>query len=283
MKLKYGSDCSGIEAPLQALMNLNIDVKHVFSSESDPFARKSLLANYKPGILYNDIYDEKEPCELDLYCCGFPCQSFSTVGLREGVDDPRGRIFERVLEVIEQTNTKIFLLENVKGLLTIENGEVFQLMLNQLLDLGKYEIHYKVLNTKDYAIPQNRERVYIVGIRNDLYVPFEFPEPLPPIPLSELVDWDVVGNDDRYSESKATFLNLSTQGYAPHRFEHYSPCLTAQGTHWNVKCKRKATADELLRLQGFQDFEVVVSYTQLKKQLGNSMSVSVLEAIFDKI
>lgn len=123
--IRVGTDCSGIEAPIQALKQLGIPHKHVFSCEIDKYARESILANYKPEILFTDMTKRKtkDTPDIDLYVCGFPCQSFSMAGLREGVDDPRGTIFWQCLKVIKHKLPRVFILENVKGLLTINEGK----------------------------------------------------------------------------------------------------------------------------------------------------------------
>ncbi len=92
--LRVGTDCSGIEAPIQALKNLKVPFRHVFACEKDKFARKSIEANYKPEKMYEDITsrNHKELPDIDLYVCGFPCQSFSKAGKQKGMDDPRGLI-----------------------------------------------------------------------------------------------------------------------------------------------------------------------------------------------
>ena len=114
--LRVGTDCSGIEAPIQALKNLDINFKHIFSSETDKYCIESIKANYNPEIIYNDMTNRelKNLPDIDLYVCGFPCQAFSSAGKRKGFKDKRGNIFFECLDVIEYIQPKIFILENVK-------------------------------------------------------------------------------------------------------------------------------------------------------------------------
>mgnify|MGYP006272666853 CR=1 FL=1 len=175
--LRVGTDCSGIEAPIQALLQLKIPFHHVFSSEIDKFCLKSIEANYKPNIIFKDILerDIEDVPDIDLYVCGFSCQLFSMLGKRKGVKDKRGTIFECCLEVIREKRPKFFILENVPGLLSIEKGKTFQNILQSLEELKDYTVKWKALNTSDYGIPQNRKRVFIVGTKGE----FSWPEPVP--------------------------------------------------------------------------------------------------------
>lgn len=288
--LKYASDCSGIEAPIQALINLNIEFEHIFSSDIDKFVKKSLLANYNPQIFYDDIYQEKQKCDLDLYFAGFPCTNFSYAGKREGINNPRGLIFERSIEIIKETNTNVFILENVPGIMTIHNGETFKLLLQKLNNLGIYNVYHKLLNTKDYGIPQNRNRIYIIGIKKELNINFEWPKKKEMKNLNDIIDYSDTSNSkipinnqeilDRIKTSEATFLNLGFWNFKDHSYKDYCPTLTSSSPYYNLKMKRRMNIKEMLRIQGFsEDFKIVCSYTQIKKQLGNSMSVNVLEEI----
>ncbi len=293
--LNVGTDCSGIEAPICALNNLGVKYNHIFSCEIDKYARQSIRANYSPNKIYKDIKEEKEKCELDIYVCGFPCQPFSLSGNRKGSSDPRGTIFDFCVKSINLTNTKVFILENVRGLISVEDGEYWKYILSELKKLDKYNIYYKVLNTKDYGIPQNRERVYIVGIHKKIqHKEFNFPKCIKMKSIKDYVDKRKLPTEkppirkqeviNILSNSKATFLNLGWQNFKEHSYEHFSPTILAQATMWCVPKNRRATIKELLSLQGFPtNFKQVVSDTQMKKQIGNSMSVNVLEHLFVEI
>ena len=174
--LKVATDCSGIEAPIQALKQLRIPFKHVWCSDIDKFCISSIKANYAPGRLYGDkdsayphgdmrTRDHRKLPDVDLYICGFPCQSFSQAGKQKGLSDPRGNIIYSCLNTIKAKEPRYFILENVKNILFIDKknkkekyGESWKVIwgeIEKLKELG-YSIDWKVLNTRDYGIPQNR-------------------------------------------------------------------------------------------------------------------------------
>ena len=207
--ISIGTDFSGIGSPEQALIKLG--VKHIsnFACDYDKYAKQSYLANYKPKIFYDDITkrDHKQTPYVDLYVAGFPCQAFSTAGKRKGFQDTRGTLFFDLLQYLKEQKPKYFILENVKGLLSHDKGRTFGTILDCLAktvnkqyfitppeNLG-YHVYYKVLNTKDYGVPQNRERVFIVGFRDDKHK-FKFPKKIPlKLKLKDIIDYDV---DDKY-------------------------------------------------------------------------------------
>jgi DNA (cytosine-5)-methyltransferase 1 len=294
--LRVGTDCSGIEAPIQALMKAGIPFHHCFSSDIDEYCRKSIKANYHPDVIYEDMCKrdvEKLP-EIDLYVAGFPCQAFSAAGKRRGVEDHRGRLFWECYKVIDKRRPSVFILENVKGLLTIQGGEIFKEFIQALENLGDYTIHWKLLDTLDYGIPQQRRRLFIVGLKNR-EKEFTFPEKKECRPLSEYVD-----REDKKSQAvppyivrcgmmeripkDSCFIDVGFRKNSYPNSDKYCPTLTASANMWCVPMSRYANVKELLMLQGFpEDFKRAVSNSQLKKQIGNSMSVCVLEALFRQI
>lgn len=294
--IRIGTDCSGIEAPLQALRRMGVPFRHVFSCEKDPHCQESIKANYHPERFDTDMTTRpvRSLPAIDLYVCGFPCQPFSLAGKRQGIHDEhdRGTIFEYCLEVIRTLRPKCFLLENVKGLITIDGGHTFEAILTSLKKL-KYHVTWKVLNTKDYGIPHQRERLYIIGLLSDM--PYHWPEPCRMKSIGSYLD-----HSDREPQPIPDFMKRAQMidqlpqnscfvdiGYPHHNFPNsdlFSPCITAQANLWCVPYQRRATVKECLALQGFpKTFVQVVSDRQLKKQLGNSMSVNVLEAIFSTL
>jgi len=296
--LRVGTDCSGIEAPIQALQNIGIPFRHAFACEKDEYCMESLVANYNPDQLYSDMTDRdtKMLPDIDLYICGFPCQPFSNAGYRQGVQDEKGRgnLFWYCLEVIATKMPYFFILENVKGLVTIDNGDTFSTIIKELTALH-YTVYWNVLNTRDYGVPQQRERLYIVGIRSDIKRGFTWPEHKPMKSLSSFID-----TKDNECEPIPDFVKRSGLlknipkdslfidiGFTKSNFVNSAtvcPCITTQGNLWCVPLKRHASIKECLSLQGFpKSFKQVVSERQLKKQIGNSMSVNVLEAIFTSL
>lgn len=190
--IKIGTHCSGIGAPEQAIKNLNIPHRSVFACEKDIYARKTFLANHQTDIMVEDMTTEswEDPKYYsDLYVAGIPCQAFSLAGKRLGELDKRGLLFYDFYRYVKNQQPKVFMIENVKGLLSDNNGVTFQnwiALLGQSMnthlnmfnheDSLMYNLHFKVLNLKDFGLPQNRERVFLVGIRNDLPNTFRFPK-----------------------------------------------------------------------------------------------------------
>jgi DNA (cytosine-5)-methyltransferase 1 len=190
-KIKVGSDFSGVGAFDQALKRLGIDYETIFSCDMDKFARTTYIHNYgEPKYYPLNVYDREIPEEsLDIYMTSPPCQAFSLAGKRLGKEDKRGVLFFNSHEFIEKNKPRFFIFENVKGLLSDDNGNTFQEWVNMLggksvnglpilfpyEDSVPYHIYWKVLNAKEHGVPQNRERVFIIGIRDDSDNSFRFP------------------------------------------------------------------------------------------------------------
>jgi len=197
--IKVGSDFSGVGAFNQALMRLGINYQEVFACDMDKYARQTFIHNYgEPDYYPMNVYDREIPSEsLDIYMTSPPCQAFSMAGKRLGKEDERGILFFNSLEFIRVNNPRFFIFENVKGLLSHDKenkkdkiGRTFQEWIDYLG--GKsvngittmmpidgsvpYHLHYKVLNAKKHGVPQNRERVFLIGIRDDQDNTFTWPE-----------------------------------------------------------------------------------------------------------
>lgn len=193
MEIQTGSDFSGVGAFEQALIKLGIKYKTVFACDMDKYARQSFIANYgEPDYYPENVYDRKIPKNpLDIYMTSPPCQAFSLAGKRKGEADKRGVLFYNSHEFIQKNKPRYFIFENVKGLLSDQSGKTFQTWLDMLggktvngnpvifprEDATPYHIYYKVLNAKHFGVPQNRERVFIVGIRDDEDNNFSWPKP----------------------------------------------------------------------------------------------------------
>jgi DNA (cytosine-5)-methyltransferase 1 len=182
--IRIGTDCSGIEAPVEALKQLGISFEHSFSCEKDKYALQSIKANYKPEKIYTDITKRKHGLlpDIDIYVCGFPCQPFSLMGNKMGTEDSRSNIMYQCIKVIKKKLPKVFILENVKNFKFIEKGKPFNYLISELKKVKNknkelaYNVYFDILNTKDYGIPQNRERLFIVGFLKKQS--FEFPKPI---------------------------------------------------------------------------------------------------------
>ena len=198
--LKVGTDFSGIGSPEEALTELNkegfLDFESEFSCEIDKYARLSHKELHDSKVFYEDITtrNHSEVSQLDLYVAGFPCQAFSIAGKQLGFEDVRGTLFFNVAEFIKTNQPKAFILENVKGLVSHDYGRTFQTIIDLLSNGGGtvngqmsldycgdglgYHVHYKVLNTKEHGVPQNRERIFIVGFKESRDYGFPVKEPL---------------------------------------------------------------------------------------------------------
>ena len=315
--LKVGTDCSGIEAPIQALEQLQIPHEHVWSSDIDKFCIESIKANYAPERLYGDkesAYpdgdlrnrDHNELPTIDLYICGFPCQSFSQAGVRglsrRGLSDPRGNIIYSCLDTIKAKKPRYFILENVKNILVLNKkdkkekyGEVWKILWAEIqkLEMLGYFVDWKVLNTRNYGIPQNRERLYIVGTMNGKY---SWPTMCKMNIIEQYIDnKDAVKSITRSDRARlqngrsinkdAVFIDLGFVKYSAYpSADQYAPCITARTELYSFRKNRYANVKEYLMLQGFPtSFKQVVSDTQMKKQIGNSMSVNVLKQLISNL
>ncbi|MFR9535007.1 MAG: DNA cytosine methyltransferase [Rikenellaceae bacterium] len=271
--------------------------KCVFSSEIDKFAKQTYEANYgeKPCGDITEIDPAFIP-PFDLLLAGFPCQPFSQAGLQKGFQDTRGTLFFYIANIIKHHQPKVVLLENVKRLKSHDKGKTFNVMKSALEELG-YHVFYNILAAKDFGAPQNRERIYIIALRDENH--FEFPTPT----YQETRVGDILESkvDAKYTISdklweghqrrKAEHINKGN-GFGYSLFNHdsaYTNTISAryykdgseilidQGEHKNP---RKITPREAARLQGFpESYKIVVSDVQAYKQFGNSVCVPVIRAI----
>ena len=177
--IKVGTMFSGIGAIEYAFQRLNLKTEIQFASDIDNFAKQSYFANYEIGAenWYNDVHDidgNKYKNKLDILVGGSPCQSFSMVGKRKGFDDTRGTLFYEFARVVKESQPNVFIFENVKGLISHDNGNTFETIKATFDELG-YKYFTQVLNAKNYGMPQHRERIFVVGFK-DNSVDFQFPE-----------------------------------------------------------------------------------------------------------
>lgn len=189
--IKVGSDFSGVGAFNQALIRLGIEYDEVFACDMDKYARQTFIHNYgEPKYYPTNVYDREIPSEpLDIYMTSPPCQAFSLAGKRLGKEDKRGILFFNSHEFIQKNNPRYFIFENVKGLLSDNGGKTFSEWVNLLggksingnpvifpyEDAVPYHLYWQVLNAKHHGVPQNRERVFLIGIRDDKDNNFRFP------------------------------------------------------------------------------------------------------------
>ena len=275
----------------------------VFANDIDPRSQRTYEVN-TPNIYFKckslvDI-DHTDLPEFDCLTGGFPCQPFSVSGKRLGFQDTRGTLFFKIAELLHHRRPRTFLLENVKQLYHHDEGNTFKTILRVLQDDLGYDVHYKVLNTLDYGLPQNRQRVFIVGF--DKPTDFVFPEPVHlNITVRDLLETNV---DEKYyyreghKHYKAIANGVTDPSkvyqwrwsYVRENKKNVAPTLLAsymQPTLVKVSDGiRGLTPREGLRLQGFPDsFEFPEEFSDRDKmhQIGNSVSVPVINQIAQKI
>jgi len=278
-------------------------IEFVFSSEIDKFARETYYSNYGE-IPFGDItqIDEKEIPQHDIILAGFPCQAFSIAGHRKGFEDTRGTLFFDVARIAKYHRPKIIFLENVKGFKNHDKGNTFNVVKGTLEDLG-YKVFFDVLNAKNFGVPQNRERIYILAFLDET-IEFNF-DPLKQMKqeskLGDILDNEVLpkytisdklweGHQRRKVEHKK-----KGNGFGYSMFNHeakYTSTISARyykdGSEILIEQEgsnpRKLTPREAGRLQGFPDtFNITVSDTQAYKQFGNSVAVPVIKELATKI
>lgn len=317
--LLVGTTFSGIGAPEQALKNLKIPHVNKWACEIDKYCKTTYIANHQVEKWYDDIntIDVNRLEYVDLYVFGFPCQSYSFAGKGMGLEDHRGKLIYQSLKILQEKQPLYFLAENVKGLVFHDSGNTFKIIRDAFVDCG-YKIYYKLLNSSDFNVPQFRQRIYIVGVRKDVDFHFEFlqgdrTELRVKDILEDKVDEVFFANrpDLHWFENpKMSNNGLKTLGgfcpkpdgaklhrsMIPQGNRIYSSdgfaCtirlgtgVGGQGGLYLVNDRvRRLTVKECARLQGFgNDFIFPKSAPMAKRQLGNSMTVSVLESILSQL
>lgn len=300
----------------------NLGGRCVFSSEWDDKARKTYKENFG-DYPYGDITLEETkssiPDGFDVLCAGFPCQAFSQAGKRLGFEEARGTLFFDVAEIIRRKQPKAIFLENVKGLVSHDKGRTLRTILRILReDLGYFVPDPEIINARDFGLPQNRERIYIVGFRRDLGVgKFSYPKGTGQVKcfldireeapvsvkyyLSTRYMATLVAHRERHKAKGNGFgyeiipdngiANAIVVGgmgrernlVRDHRLESFEPVTNIKG-EVNRDGIRRMTPREWARLQGFpDDFVIVVSDAAAYKQFGNSVAIPAIEATAQKI
>jgi DNA (cytosine-5)-methyltransferase 1 len=282
-----------------------------FANEIDKYSCTTYRLNHKHSLVEADIADlpVKLSEKVGILVGGFPCQAFSIAGYRKGFEDPRGEVYWTFHNIIKENLPPVIMLENVKNLQTHDGGKTFKIIIESLEAYG-YHVKYKVINSKTHGnIPQNRERIYIVGFQNkNHYDNFSFPEEtFLTIQLEDLIDFENKVDSKYYyvpGSSIAAGIELVAdsakrtyqwrRSYARINRAGISPALTANmGTGGNnvplIHTKhgvRKLTPKECFNLMGFpKDFKLPedVSDSRLYKQAGNAVVVPVIKAIAKQI
>lgn len=319
-KFKFIDLFAGIGGIRMAFQNLG--GKCVFSSELDSNAQLTYRTNYGEtpfGDITKEEVKQYIPDNFDVLCAGFPCQAFSIAGKRGGFEDTRGTLFFDVAEIIKRKQPKAFFLENVKGLKSHDKGKTLATILNTLrVDLGYFVPEPQVLNAKDFGVPQNRERIFIVGFRKDLNIKtFQYPKPFNiPVSIADILEKNVVPT--KYYLSTQYLLTLENHkarhaskgngfGYQiikdseianaivvggmgrernlirDYRITDFTPTTHIKG-EVNREGVRKMTPREWARLQGFPDeFIIPVADASAYKQFGNSVAIPAVQATAEEL
>ena len=313
----------------------SVGAECVFASEWDKFARQTYEANFRPispklfreGHFAGDInkVDLEDIPSFDILCAGFPCQPFSNAGLRRGFEDTRGTLFFRIAEIVKHQIDKgvppqVLFLENVKGLLHHDQNRTLKTICSVLDDLGYY-VSYRVLNARNFGVPQNRERIFIIAwLKSSDIHAFKFPLGLSStnehifsdVNLHRDVKDTKVGDilmnqvDAKYTLSERLYAghlrrkemhkqkgngfgfslfdanSKYTNTISARYYKDGSEILIAQDNNR----PRKLHPKEAGRLQGFpidNGFNIVVSDTQAYKQFGNSVAVPMVKSIAQEI
>lgn len=300
----------------------NTGVFHtIYANEFDKYANKTYAANFANTILdgrsirdvtVSDIQSAINQTSVDVLTAGFPCQPFSISGYRQGFSDPRGDLFFETLRIIKGLEPKVVFLENVKNLVTHDDGNTFRVIREALTHAG-YHIKWQVMNAKVYGnIPQNRERIYVIGFKDrQAYLDFEFPDAIPmTTQIQDVVDFDSKSIPAKYFYTPENFkqfdvldndmVNVGSiyqwrRQYVRENKSGVSPTLTANmgtGGH-NVPlirtsygAIRKLTPRETFNIDGYPSDYVlpnVLSDGRLYKQAGNSVAIPVITRIAEAI
>lgn len=316
--LRYGSDCTGIDAPLVALKRVwGNCVDNVFSSDTVDSVREMVRENHNPRRLFTSIetrVEQDSVDHVDIYTAGFPCQPFSKAGKRTGFQDTRGTVFFSILRYLKSARPKVVLLENVRHLVHHDRGKTMNTIISCLHDaLPNHDIQFEVLSPHTHANwPQSRNRVFIVAIEKAaLRKPFTFPEPiLLTRRASDLIDVSRTGDVIKTITplQQETLKHLRTQTllkdgvdilkefyisdvgeskkYARATHELCPALKRSRIDYFITQLQRRLTQHESLSFMGFQpeDFpRRPVSKAKFGYMIGNSMCVTLLERLWERL
>ena len=275
--------------------------KCVFTSEIDKFCLETYKSNFK-GEVHGDIKKNADLIpKFDILLGGFPCQPFSNAGHRKGFNDVRGTLFFDICKIIKKHRPKVVLLENVRGYKSHDNGNTFKVTLNILEKELGYTVYHKVLNSRDFGIPQNRNRLFIVCFKSK-EKKFEWPLPLNRKKrvkdiLEKNVNKKYTISDLLWSSHQARKIRnkKNGKGFGYNLIQPDSEYTNTMSARYykdgaeilsakKNKNPRKVTPREAARLQGFPDtFKIPVSDNQAYKQFGNTVCIPVIEALLLQI
>jgi len=286
----------------------------IFANDFNSQACETYKNNIGNHVVCDDISNLKNLPNADIIVGGPPCQGFSTANPARSFDDPRNQLFKEYARIINEVQPKVFLMENVSGMVTMQKGKVFKLIKKELSECG-YTLYDKLLNAKDYGVPQSRRRMIVIGVRKDISRVFKFPEPTHNKDNyytvgQALFDNPILDTNPNHKIGKLTDLNLKRIEYIPeggamkncppelqnnsdlnramrrlHR-EKESPTIVHNNCdhYYHPTENRRITIREMARLQGYADDYVFSgSKSEQSRQVGNSVPVGLAKAVAKSI
>ena len=298
----------------------NLGCKCVFSSEIDQYSRQTYQTNFG-DVPDGDIIliPAAQIPDHDILTAGFPCQAFSIAGRKAGFEDSRGTLFFEIARIIKEKKPKAFFLENVKGLMSHDKGKTISIILDILRDELNYFVPQpQIVNAKNFGVPQNRERVFIIGFRKDLGIS-SFDYPIPNVSISRFTDvkekepvsvkyylsnqylntlishkkrheekgngfgYMVIGDDSIANAIVIGGMGKERNLVIDERITDFTPVTKIKG-EVNREGIRRMTPREWARLQGFpESFKIKVSDAQAYKQFANSVAIPAIQSTGAKI
>ena len=286
----------------------------IYANDFNYQACETYTHNIGNHIVCEDISKLKNLPKADVIIGGPPCQGFSTANPSRSFDDPRNQLFKEYARIIKEVQPKVFLMENVSGMVTMQNGKVFELIRKELSNCG-YKLSYKLLNARDYGVPQSRRRMIVIGVRNDINIEFEFPKPTHNEDNYKtvgevLIKKPISKNCPNHSVGKLTELNLKrvmhipeggSMKHCPEELQNNSDLKRAMRRldskkesytivhnncdhYYHPTENRRITIREMARLQGYPDSYVFLgSKSEQSRQVGNSVPVGLGSAVAKSI
>ncbi len=304
------SGSGGLDLGFLATNNFDI----IFANDFNKDACKTYAHNIGNHIICDDISNLKDLPQTDIMIGGPPCQGFSTGNPGRSFDDPRNQLFKEYARIINQGKPKLFLMENVSGMTTMQNGKAFELIKKELAECG-YIIYDKILNAKDFGVPQNRRRVFIIGVREDIKAKFHFPDSIVEgqnynTIRDTIINKSIPDNDPNHIVGKLTELNKVRLKFIP-QGGSMKDCPPNLRNHSDLKramrrldldnvsytivhnnCDhyyhptedRRITIREMARIQQYPDNHVFFgSKSEQSKQVGNSVPIGLGKVMAEAI
>ena len=297
-KLKFIDLFCGLGGFRVAAENVRPNSESVFSCDFDNDSQKSYEANFgeKPFGDITKIQSGEIP-EHDVLFAGFPCQAFSICGDGRGFEDTRGTLFFDIARILKAKQPKAFVLENVKQLVSHNEGKTFARIIETLENPG-YQVYYKILNALDFGLPQKRERVFIVGFQEPTNFVWQL-DKIPMKPLREVLETETAPNyfaseqikQNRLRSVEHKIIKDDLTIWHENKGGNISPlpysCALRSGASYNyllVNGERRLTEREMLRLQGFpEDYKIVGGYQAMRKLAGNTVAIPCVEAVLQSV